>query len=60
MAELKLIHGKKSIKYNHFEDYDFESCRAICARLMGVAALKVTWRSKTERRARMYQIMHLD
>lgn len=60
MAELKLIHGKKSVKYNHFKDYDFESCRAICARLMGVAALKVTWRSKTEKRARLYQVMHLD
>lgn len=60
MTELRLIHGKKSDKYNHFKDYDFESCRAICARLMGVAALKVTWRSRTDRRARLYQVMHLD
>lgn len=60
MAELRLIHGKKSIKYNHFKDYDFESCRAVCARLMGVCALKVTWRSKTDKRARIYQVMHLD
>ena len=60
MTELRLIHGKKSVRYNHFKDYGFESCRAICARLMGVAALKVTWRSKTDRRARMYQIIHLD
>ena len=60
MAELKLIHGKKSEKYNHFEDYDFESCRAVCARLMGVVALKVTWRGKDNRRARLFQVMHLD
>jgi len=60
MAELKLIHGKQSIKYDHFKDYDFESCRAVCARLMGVAALKVTWRAKDNRRARFYQVMHLD
>ena len=60
MAELKLIHGKKSDKYNHFKDYDFESCRAVCARLMGVVALKVTWRSKENRRARLFQVMHLD
>ena len=60
MAELKLIHGKKSEKYDHFRDYDFESCRAVCARLMGVVALKVTWRGKENRRARLYQVMHLD
>ena len=60
MAELELIHGKKSEKYNHFSDYDFESCRAVCARLMGVVALKVTWRGKENRRSRLYQVMHLD
>ena len=60
MAELKLIHGKQSEKYDHFRDFDFESCRAICTRLMGVAALKVTWRGKADRRERMYQVMHLD
>ena len=60
MAELKLIHGKKSDKYDHFRDYDFESCRAVCARLMGVVALKVTWRGKENRRDRLYQVIHLD
>ena len=60
MTELKLIHGKQSIKYDHFRDYDFESCRAVCARLMGVVAFKVTWRSKENRRAKLYQVMHLD
>ena len=60
MAELKLIYGKKSEKYDHFSDYDFESCRAVCARLMGVVALKVTWRGKENRRSRLYQVMHLD
>ena len=60
MAELKLIQGKKSVKYSHFKDFDFESCRAVCTRLMGVVALKVTWRSRTDRRERMYQVLHLD
>ncbi len=60
MAELKLIYGKQSVKYDHFKEFDFESCRAVCTRLMGVVALKVTWRSKTDRRERMYQVMHLD
>ena len=60
MAELKLIYGKKSDKYDHFREFDFETCRAVCTRLMGVVALKVTWRSKTDRRERMYQVIHLD
>ena len=60
MAELKLIHGKKSEKYDHFRDYEFESCRAVCARLMGVVALKVTWHDRNNRRAKLYQVMHLD
>ena len=60
MAELRLIHGKKSIKYNHFEDHDFVSCRAVATRLMGVVALRVSWRSRGDRRAALYQIIHLD
>lgn len=60
MAELKLIYGKQSEKYDHFKEFDFESCRAVCTRLMGVVALKVTWRSKADRRERLYQVMHLD
>ena len=60
MTELKLIHGKLSDKYDHFSEFDFESCRAVCTRLMGVVALKVTWRSRADRRERMYQVMHLD
>ena len=60
MTELTIIHGKKSIKYNHFSEYDFLSCRATAARLMGVVALKVTWRSREDRRAHLYQVIHLD
>ena len=60
MAELKLIHGKQSVKYDHFKEFDFDSCRAVCTRLMGVVALKVTWHSRADRRERMYQVMHLD
>ena len=60
MAELKLIHGKQSEKYDHFREFDFETCRIVCTRLMGVVALKVTWRSRIDRRERMYQVIHLD
>ena len=60
MAELRLIHGKKSIKYNHFMDCDFVSCRAVATRLMGVVALKVSWRSREDRRSVLCQIIHLD
>ena len=60
MAELKLIYGKQSVKYDHFKEFDFESCRAVCTRLMGVVALKVTWHGKADRRERMYQVIHLD
>ena len=60
MAEMRLIHGKKSIRYNHFEDHDFVSCRAVATRLMGVVALRVSWRSRADRRAGLYQIIHLD
>ena len=60
MAELKLIYGKQSVKYNHFKEFDFESCRAVCTRLMGVVALKVTWRSRPDRLERLYQVIHLD
>lgn len=60
MAELKLIYGKKSPRYDHFRDYEFASCRAVATRLMGVTALKVTWRGRTDRRAHFYQVMHLD
>ena len=60
MAEFRIIHGKKSIRYNHFEDFDFVSCRAAATRLMGVVALKVSWRSREDRRSVLYQIIHLD
>lgn len=60
MAELKIIHGRKSIKYDHFSDYEFRSCRAIASRLMGVTALKVKWTGKDNKKAVFYQIIHLD
>ena len=60
MTELRIIHGKKSIKYNHFEEYDFVSCRAVATRLMGVVALRISWRSRADRRAGLSQIIHLD
>ncbi len=60
MAELRIIHGRKSIKYDHFGDYEFKSCRVIASRLMGVTALKVKWRGKNNKNAVFYQIIHLD
>lgn len=55
-----MIHGKKSIKYDHFAEYEFRSCRAIASRLMGVTALKIRWRGKDNKNAAFYQIIHLD
>lgn len=60
MAELKLIHGRQSDKYDHFKEYEFVSCKAVATRLMGVLALKVSWRGREDRRAALYQVMHLD
>ena len=60
MSEFKIIYGKKSIRYDHFRDYEFRSCRAINVRLMGVTALKVIWSGKSNKRDRFYQIIHLD
>lgn len=60
MAELRIIHGRKSIKYDHFGDYEFRSCRAIASRLMGVTALRIRWRGKENKNAVFYQIIHLD
>ena len=60
MAELRIIHGRKSIKYDHFADYEFKYCRAVTSRLMGVTALRVAWRGKDNPRDEFYQIIHLD
>lgn len=60
MAELRIIHGRKSVKYDHFAEYEFKSCRAVASRLMGVTALKVKWRGKDNKNAVFYQIIHLD
>lgn len=60
MAELKLIHGRQSIKYNIFSECDFVSCSAVATRLMGVTALRVTWRGRRMRSSHVYQIIHLD
>ena len=60
MTELKLIYGRRSEKYNHFEEYELAGCRAVAARLMGVVALKLTWQGKDDKRARFFQVMHLD
>ena len=55
-----IVEGRLSERYNHFAEYDFMSCQATETRLMGVVALKVTWRGKDRPRARYYQIIHLD
>ncbi|MBR2540213.1 MAG: hypothetical protein IKE85_05215 [Mogibacterium sp.] len=60
MPELKLVEGRLSEYYNHFEEYSFVSCQATATRLMGVIAMKITWRGKTRSRAHLYQVLHLD
>ena len=60
MIPFKIIEGRKSGRYDHFSEYSYVSCQATVTRLMGVIALKVTWRSKNDSGARYYQIIHLD
>ena len=55
-----MIEGRQSSLYNHFEEYELQSCRAIKSRLMGVLALKLTWQDPRDSRKRYYQLMHLD
>ena len=57
---LSLVEGRLSDRYNHFAEYEFESCQATDTRLMGVVAMKVTWRGRDKARARYFQIIHLD
>ena len=60
MTDFKVVEGGKSPLYNHFADYELVSCRATMTRLMGVVALKLTWRDAEDARKRYYQVMHLD
>ena len=55
-----IVEGRLSDRYNHFAEYEFESCQATDTRLMGVVAMKVSWRGKDNPRARYYQVIHLD
>ena len=55
-----IVEGRLSDRYNHFAEYDFMSCQATETRLMGVVALKVTWRGREKSRERYYQVIHLD
>lgn len=57
---LSIVEGRLSDRYDHFAEYDFMSCQATETRLMGVVALKVTWRGREKTRARYYQVIHLD
>lgn len=58
--ELRAVEGKLSKFYNTFNDYDFSECEATDTRLMGVVALRITWVGKTNSRAKLYQVIHLD
>ena len=57
---LSLIEGRLSDRYNHFSEFEFLSCQATDTRLMGVVAMKVTWRGRKKQRDHYYQIIHLD
>lgn len=58
--QLRAVEGKLSELYDHFEEHFFESCEATDTRLMGVVAMRITWRSKENPRALFYQVLHLD
>ena len=60
MAGFKVVEGRKSSLYNHFEEYELVSCRATETRLMGVVALKLSWQDPADSKKRFYQIIHLD
>ena len=60
MSEFKVVEGRQSAYYNHFEEYELVSCRATRTRLMGVVALKLSWRDAEDVRRRYYQVIHLD
>ena len=57
---LKVVEGRLSEYYNHFRDYDFETCEATDTRLMGVVAMRVIWKGRENPRDRLYQVIHLD
>ena len=57
---LSIIEGRLSDRYNHFKEYEFYSCQATATRLMGVVAMKITWRGTEDKRSRLYQVIHLD
>ena len=57
MNELYAVEGKQSFLYNHFKDCKWDSCVATDTRLMGVIAMKITWKCG---RSKIYQILHLD
>ncbi len=59
MANLYMVEGKQSMRYNHFQDYRWESTIATDTRLMGVTALQITWKSKTSG-YHIHQLIHLD
>ena len=59
-TEIKVIEGRQSALYNHFEEYELKSCRATDTRLMGVVAIKNIWQSSEDPKQRYYQIIHLD
>lgn len=57
---LSVIEGRLSDRYNHFSEYEFYSCQATDTRLMGVVAMKITWRGRENSRSRYFQVLHLD
>lgn len=60
MSRFQVVEGKQSNRYNHFADYTFERCTATDTRLMGVVAMRLSWRAADKSRDRLFQIIHLD
>lgn len=54
-----VVEGRQSADFNHFRLYNLESIEATETRLMGVVALRLSWRDNSSKAA-FYQIIHLD
>lgn len=54
-----VVEGRMSPNYNHFKSYNLISVEATETRLMGVVAMKLSWKGK-ESDSEFYQVIHLD
>lgn len=60
LTRLYVEEGKKSDKYNNFNDLILESIEVSSSRLMGVLAMRIIWSKDANKNFKYYQVMHLD